>query len=180
MTFDIESITPEHALSILKKLIEEDKKIAKRIQKIITQLISTVHPEEIAQEVLSELDSLDVEDLWDRSGSTRYGYIEPCEMAYEMVEKSLSPFLNQLKEYQSLSMEKESKLFFMGILRGLYLFDKESDTQFIEWAEDVASNIFDGLLIQWKKECKDKKKLLDIKEFIKENCQEWFSTSLFK
>lgn len=180
MSFDIEAITSEHALTVLKKIINEDKRIAKRIQQIITHIISPVDPEEVAGEIASELDCIEVEDLWDRSGSTRDGYVDTGEMAYEMVEEALSPFLDQLKEYKALSMEKEAKLFCMGIIRGLYLFDTESDTQFREWAEDIAGNIFDGFLITWKKEFKDKKYLTDIKKYIKENCQKWFSSSLFK
>jgi uncharacterized membrane-anchored protein YjiN (DUF445 family) len=180
MTFDVEAITSEHALSVLKKLTNEDKKIAKRIQQIITHLISSVEPEEVAGEIASELDSIEVEDLWDSSGSTRGGYVDTYEMAYEMVEDALSPFLDRLNEYKALSMEKEAKLFCMGIIRGLYLFNTESDTQFRKWAEDVAGNVFEGLLITWEKEFNDKKYLTDIKQYIEESCQEWFSTTLFK
>src|SRR3990167_454580 len=180
MTLKIDAITPEHALSILKILVKEDKKIATHIQKIITKLICDVDHAEIAGEVQATLDSIFVEDLWDRSGKTRGGYIEPCEMADEMVTEALLPFLNQAKEYKSLSMKNEEKLYFMGILQGLYLFDKESDTQFREWAEDIAENVFDGLIADWKKVSAHKSGLNDIKKFVKENCQEWFKPLLFK
>lgn len=180
LAFDITAITPEHALSILRTLINDDEKIAIRIKQIITKLICDVDYAETAGEVLAVLDSIEVEDFWDRSGSTREGYIEPYEMADEMIEEALSSFLDQLKEYKALSMENESKLFFMGILRGLYLFDKESNTQFREWAEDVSSSVFESLLIEWKKECKNREHLNDMKYFIKENCAEWFQPSFFE
>ena len=180
MTLKIDAITPEHALSVLKILVKEDKKIATHVQKIITKLICDVDHAEIAGEVLATLDSIEVEDLWDRSGKTRGGYIEPCEMADEMVTEALLPFLNQAKEYKALSMKNEEKLYFMGILQGLYSFDKESGTQFREWAEDVSENVFYGLVAEWKKVSAHKSGLNDIKKFVKENCQEWFETSLFK
>lgn len=180
MTFNIDAITPEHALSVLKKLVNEDEKMTMRIQQIITQLICDIDYAEIAGEVYATLDSIEVEDLWDRSGAKRDGYIEPYEMADEMIYEALSSYLDQLKEYKTLSMDKESKLFFMGILRGLYLFDRESDTQFREWAEDIAGDVFEGLLFDWKKEYKNKKDLNDIKKFIEDNCTEWYMSSLFE
>lgn len=174
--FDVDCITPDNALLVLKILANEDKKIGKRIQQIATQLITSVDLEEVANNLFSELDSLEVEDLWDQSGSTRYGYVEPCDKAYEMMEDVLKPFLAQLKKYRSLTMAKEAKVYCMGILKGLYLFDQESSAQFSEWAEDVARDMFDGLLIEWKKEYKDRTFLNDIKKFIKVDCPEWKST----
>jgi hypothetical protein len=174
MKFDVNGITPDNAILVLKTLAKEDKKIEKRIQQVLTQLISIVDLEEVASDVSSALDSLEAEDLWDQSGPTRYGYVEPCDIAPEMMEGALKPFLMQLKEYRSLARIKEAKIYCMGILKGLYLFDQESNTQFREWAEDVAQNIFDGLLDKWKKEYKDRSFLNDIKKFTKNNCPEWF------
>jgi len=174
--FDINCITPENAILVLKILSNEDKKIGERIQQIAMQLISSVDLEEVANDVFLKLDSLAVEDLWDQSGSTRYGYVEPCDKAYEMMEDVLKPFLAQLKKLRSLTMMKEAEVHCMGILKGLYLFDQESSAQFSEWAEDVARDMFDSLLNKWKKEYKDRTFLNDIKKFIKTDCPEWKSS----
>ncbi len=32
-----------------------------------------------------QLDSLEVEEVWDRAGPTRHGYVDPSEAAYEML-----------------------------------------------------------------------------------------------
>ena len=63
MKFDINVITPENAILVLKTLAKEDKKIEKRIQQVVTQLISAVDLEEVAADVASALDFLEVEDL---------------------------------------------------------------------------------------------------------------------
>lgn len=41
--------------------------------------IADVDLEDIASEVYFELDCLRVEDVWDQSGSTRDGYVDPYE-----------------------------------------------------------------------------------------------------
>lgn len=148
----------------------------KRVQQTAIQLISSVDLEETANDLFSELESLEVEDLWDQSGSTRHGYVEPIDMAYEMMEDVLEPFLAQLKKYRSLKMLREEKIYCMGILKGLYLFDQESSTQFSEWAVDIARDVFDDLLIDWKKSCKNRILLNDMKKFVQTNCPEWVST----
>ena len=37
-------------------------------------------------QVYFDLDSIEVEELWDRSGRMRNGYVEPDEMAFQMFE----------------------------------------------------------------------------------------------
>ena len=51
--------------------------------------ILSADKETIASAVYLELNRLDVEELWDRSGSTRHGYVEPNEMASEMIPSFL-------------------------------------------------------------------------------------------
>ena len=41
--------------------------------------------EEIADGVFWELDTLEVENVWDNSGPTRYGYVDSGEKVWEMV-----------------------------------------------------------------------------------------------
>ena len=51
--------------------------------------LKDVYSTVIADEVFYELDSLEVEDVWDQSGSTRYGYVDPNEKAWEMLEDAI-------------------------------------------------------------------------------------------
>lgn len=54
-----------------------------------------VDAEEIATTVYAELDRLEVEEVWDRTGRPyRYGYLDPGEAAYQMMEEALDPFIS--------------------------------------------------------------------------------------
>jgi len=68
-----------------------------------------VEVEDIADWVFYELDSLEVEDVWCQSGSTRYGYVDPNEKAWEMLEDAIEYYLVELKKYQELDLEEEAK-----------------------------------------------------------------------
>ncbi len=80
MATNIETVTPEQALAILKTLMANDPKINKQAQEIMAQILSSIDIEEIAEEICSSLDWIDVEELWNRSDSQPGGgYCDPCE-----------------------------------------------------------------------------------------------------
>ena len=101
-------ISADDAFAILSRLAKEDSKIAKRIEQIAIEYLSDVDSEEIASQVYFDLDRIEVEELWNRSGRTRNGYVEPIEMAFQMFEEALEPFLDEMKKYQNLSMFAEA------------------------------------------------------------------------
>jgi len=59
-----------------------------------------------------------------------------------MFEDALESFIEELKKYKKLSMNKEAKTCCMGILKGIYQFEKESTSEFKDWAVDVPGECF--------------------------------------
>ena len=90
--------------------------------------------EDIADEVFLDLDSLEVEEIWDSSGATRYGYVDPVDKAWEMFEDAIEPYLDELKKCQDLKLSKEAKKHCMGMLKGIYQFERESESEHKDWA----------------------------------------------
>ena len=145
-----DEIGADDALAILRLLAKEDSKIAKRIEHIAIEYLSDVDIEDIASEVYFELDSIEVEEVWDRSGRTRNGYVEPTEMAVLMFEDALEPFVDEMKKYQRLSMFVEAKNYCIGILRGICRFEEESTSEYKDWAVDAPAEFFGWVLNGWK------------------------------
>ncbi len=164
----LDAINAYDALVILKALASEDKSIAKRIEQIALEHLRNVDIESVASEVCIVLNSIEVEDLWDQSGSTRYGYVHPVDRAWEMFEDSLEPFTTELNRYLDLSLHNEARDYCMGILKGIRQFDEESTSQFKDWAEDAPGEIFDRILDDWKKACKTPEHLQEMEEFIQQ------------
>ena len=78
----MDTITPDDAFVILKSLAKEDKIIRERNKQIAMEYLEDVDIEEIADAVYFDLDLIEVEELWDRSGSTRDGYVDVNEEAW--------------------------------------------------------------------------------------------------
>jgi hypothetical protein len=65
--------------------------------------------DEVADCVQAELESLAVEDDWDRSGRRRDGYVDPGDTAWRMFEAALNPFREEMVKYQQLSMPVQAE-----------------------------------------------------------------------
>lgn len=170
----LDDIITKYAYEILKRLADEDAKILKKIEELALEYLIKVDPDNIAEHVFNDLDSLDVEELWENSGRTRYGYVEPYELASEMFQKALEPYADEFRKCQNLSMDEEAKLHCMGILKGIYKFEKEAITEFQDWAVDDPHDNFIQVFEEWRKENKDPKNLEDMDDFVKKNFPKWY------
>ena len=167
------NITSDQAAHILKVLWEKRSDVREIIVSEAEKLYAPVDPDDIAEELFFALDSIDVHDLWDKSGSHSDGYTSPEDMAVEMVEEEIEPFSNELMRYHNLGLLEEEKLYCMGVLKGLYRFDKEAKSEFRDWASDVAGECFDFVLESWQKQKGNEKFNGEMDEFIKVTCPEW-------
>ena len=146
----INQLPPTDALAILRALAGSDDQLAARITEMATARLRGVDPEDVAADLYDELDSLEVEEVWDRAGRTRYGYVEPHQAAEQMIEETIAPFLEELKKYQALGMNAEANRMCMGLLLGLHRFERESTSEFKDWASG-APNAFAGEVVDaWK------------------------------
>ncbi|MEW6242963.1 MAG: hypothetical protein AB1497_01580 [Bacillota bacterium] len=168
----LEEVSGEDALVILRRLANEDKEIAAKIEKIVKEVLSEVDSESIAEEVFWDLSRIEVEELWERSGRTRNEYIEPVEMAWTMIEETLQEYLEQFDRLQRLLMFNQAKECLLGIIMGLYMFDTDSETQFKNWAVDVPEQFAQHIISEWVKLNQDA--INDIRELLEERCPNWF------
>ena len=125
------------------------------------KILSEVDNEEIACDVFFDLDSIEVEELWDRSGKSRHGYVDPVDEAYVMFEETIEPYLAEMKKYQKMGLQKQAKNLCIGIIEGIRQYDSESKSEFLDWAVDIPSEYLSEVVDKWKKGNPD---VLDIKE----------------
>ncbi len=169
----IDKISPNEALKILKQLAKADKNIRIKIIEIADIIIRDFDIEEICDDVFLVLNGMDVEELWDRSGSSRFGYVSPEDMAVEMMEEELEPYNQEVIRLCELKMQKEAKLYCMGVLKGIYKYDQESESDFKDRAADVPVECYSYLLDDWKKRSTSNKDIEEMNSFLKKECSRW-------
>jgi len=163
--FDI--ITPDQALMVLRELAAKAPEIHKTAREIALKLAGDVDVEGVAEEVFCELDSIAIEDVWDRSGSKRDGYVDPGDAAWQIFEETLERFLDSLRKRQQLGLKLQAKRHCMGILKGICRFEKESESEFKGWAVDAPGEYFVSTYQEWRRGNADKQGAAEIKRFVK-------------
>lgn len=166
-------ISSSEALEILKQIAKTDKKLKKKIVELAEDLFRNVDVETVCDDVFDALDVIDVHELWDRAGSKRDGYTSPEDMAVEMFEEVLEPFLQELYRLFDLKMHQEAKLYSMGILKGIYQYEQDSGSEFKDWATDVPGESFGYVLNEWGKRNINNKQKKEMKDFISNECPKW-------
>ncbi len=161
----VDHLAPQDALSILKRLARSDAALAVRIAEMALDDLEDIDPEWVAIELFDELETLKAEEVWRRAGKTRYGYVETDEAAYEMVKEILEPFLEELRRYQGMRLNDEVNQFCMGLLLGLYRFERESQSQFKDWAPDVSIAFAETVMSAWREGLPGQKDVDALKAF---------------
>ena len=169
----IKKLTAEQALDVVKRLNEKGGEIREAVLAEATNLLTAVNLETTADEVFFVLDSIDVQDCWDRSGRSRHGYTELSEAAVELVEEELQPFYDQAARYQELGMAEQETIYRMGVILGIYRYEHESKSEFREWCSDVPIECAGYLLDTWRERNPGTPRTQAMDEFIQRRCPKW-------
>ncbi len=174
-----EAISPNEALEIIRRLARTDKVLKKKIVELAENLIRTVDVDGVSEAVFDALDCIDVHDLWDRAGPNRDGYTSPEEMSFEMFEEAIEPYVKEMHRLLDLKMHQKVKHYCMGILKGIYQYEKDSGSEFKNWVTDIPEETFGAILKSWGKNSKIKDKN-EMKYYIQEECPDWFEWAIMK
>jgi hypothetical protein len=169
----IKKLTAEQALDVVKRLSEKGGEIGEAVLAEARNLVMAIDIDDTANHVFFVLDSIDVQDCWDRSGRSRYGYTEPSEAAVELVEEELQPFYDQAKTYRALGMPEQETTYCMGVVLGIYRYEHESKSEFRKWCVDVPLECAGYLLDTWRERNRGTARTLAMDEFIQRRCPKW-------
>jgi len=147
----IKSLNQTEAEEVLSTLYNENPELEDKIYDIALKVVSQVDEDRVMNDVFYDLDMIDVDDLFSKSGRTSYGYVEPHDLSWEMFDDELQPFINEMKVYQERSLPIEAKIYCCGIIRGLQKYDKDSNSDFKDWAGDAPIESIHIVLEEFKK-----------------------------
>jgi hypothetical protein len=138
-------LTHGMAIAVLSKLCD-DKNLEEIVLKAVDEELRRVDADEVAKKVFYGLNALDVDELYEHSGKTHYGYEEPSDVAYEMAEGAIAPFVRDIEKYRKLGMKAAEKETCRGVVRGLLLYDEKGDSEFKDWIPDAAVEFADDIV----------------------------------
>ena len=132
------ALTDREKAEILDALITQDTTLAARAGREGRSLLARVEVANVADAVADALLGLDQEELSRHAGRTRYGYVEPTEAAWRLLEAALQPWLDDIARRAGLGFRAAAGQIGLGVLAGLRQADDGggNDERLLSWAPD--------------------------------------------
>jgi len=126
--------------TVLAELIAGDPALQRRAEDIAREQLAGVDRAELSATLADALLALDQEDMAHRAGSTRYGYVEPTEAAWQLLEEAFKPWLEDIDRRVLLGLTDAARNLALSILDALRTVaaSRDNDLLLISWAPDFA------------------------------------------
>ncbi len=166
--------------TVLRLFLERRPELRKETEALAKSVIGDVSIEDVADAVEGEIRALDLEDLNSRAGSHAYGYIEPSEAAWELVEETVMPFLDDIKRRVESGQFDAALASCAGVVLGLYRLRDNNRDEFLGWAPDSPDEMAGEAVVTLRKALRkaktargDLKDSASLPAVFRENAPEW-------
>jgi hypothetical protein len=134
--------------AVLDELLATDRELEERAERAARSRLAQVETGDVANEVVAALLALDQEDLAANAGRTRYGYVEPTEAAWSLLEAVVEPWLEDVTRRASLGLMDAARRLGLGILEALQRIEEHvrNDDLVVSWAPDFAGETADHVV----------------------------------
>jgi hypothetical protein len=147
----LDRLKPGEAAAVLRRLLAAHPDLGGEAEQIARSLLGEVSFESVAEEVERAVRTLDLDDLNSRAGSHGWGYTEPSDAAWELLEEAVDPFLDDMERQIELGLEAEALETCRGVVLGLYRLRKETKGDgLIGWAEDFPAETAAHAVDTWR------------------------------
>ncbi|MGH8899362.1 MAG: hypothetical protein ACRDZ4_20615 [Egibacteraceae bacterium] len=124
----LDALVPQERATVLAELLAAHPELAEAAERLATEHLATADRDAVAEEVASDLRSLEVEDVWERTGrQPGLGYVHENEAASMVAEETVQPYVDDMKRVAKLGMHAAARELCLGILIGLYDCRDEDD-----------------------------------------------------
>ena len=131
------SCSDSERASILAALVANAPGLRQRAEAIAEHILTTVDVATISDLIAENILDLGTEDLANRAGARRHGYVEPTDAAWQLLEEAIEPWLEDLRRRGRLGLNQAATDLASAM------------TQALETLDERADRIDDCLLRQW-------------------------------
>lgn len=132
-------LEPAEKATVLDELLRSRPELRVEAERIAREQLMETDLEAVAEEVAWELRSLSSDELVGRAGRHRWGYVEPTEAAWELLEERVGAFDREVERLIKLGMIGPAVDTAVGVIGGLYRCRGCDDGELLlSWAPDFA------------------------------------------
>jgi hypothetical protein len=124
--------------AIFDELVASDDDLRHRAEHAARVRLAGVDTHDVADAVAAALLAFDQEELAAHAGRTRYGYVEPTEAAWSLLERAVEPWLEDITRRASLGLIEAARRLGLGTLEALQRTSEHAhnDNLLLSWAPD--------------------------------------------
>lgn len=121
---------------VLAELLESHPELVEEANVIAEFVVDDLSADDIAMDVADRVTSLGLEDLGGRAGSHPWGYVEPSEAAWELLDEAIEDVRADMIRRYRAGMVDAAERVCQGIVLGLYEARNARDDDLLGWAPD--------------------------------------------
>jgi hypothetical protein len=123
--------------AVLDELLRSQPALRTVAERLAREQLANAEHEAVAEGVESGLRSLSSDELNGRAGRQRWGYVEPTEAAWELLEETADSYEREVERLLALGMIGSAVETAFGLIAGLYRCDGcEDGDLLLSWAPD--------------------------------------------
>lgn len=135
----LDKMSPGEQAGILRTLLERHPELRREAEAEAVEMMSAPSEEDVAEDVFDAVSSLSIEALNGRAGKQPFGYVEPGEAAWEILEEAVEGFVADMKRRATLGLIEAATVICCGIVLGLHRAEHAGSKELLEWAPDFPS-----------------------------------------
>lgn len=132
----LDRLTSDEANAVLHGLLRKHPELQPEAKELARNIVTSPSIEQIADAVLHAVSSVDLDALNGRAGSHSWGYVEPSEAAWELLEESVEHLIDDMKRQAELGLAAGAEAICVGIVEGLYRARSVNSDGALGWAPD--------------------------------------------
>lgn len=154
----IRGLSADEAKVVLDRCIAACPDLESKAEHIARSVLSEASFKDVANDVEGAIRLLDIDDLNETAGSHSWGYVEPTEAAYDLIQQEVDPYLDDMRRRIDLGLEAEALEICKGIVLGLYRLKEDKGNDVLGWAPDFREEIAGWTIDCWRRGSGDTKK----------------------
>lgn len=128
---------------VLAALVNDDSELRERAEGVADHILATVDVMAISDLITETILELDTEDLANRVGPLRHGYVEPTDAAWQLLEEAIQPWIADLRRRGRLGFHQAATDLTTAMTQALEAVDERTDRVddclLRQWAPDFSS-----------------------------------------
>jgi len=129
-------LDPNELAEVMHQILIHHPDLRDEANNVASNLLSEISVEAVSEEVTDLILGVGLEVLGNRAGKQPWGYVEPGEAAWEVLEETIEGRQNDMKRRVHAGLERSAERLCQGIVIGLYNAMASKCDGALAWAPD--------------------------------------------